>query len=116
MKHYALTLDLKDDPQLIAEYEEHHRAVWPDVLAAIKRVGVVDMKIYRLGNRMFMQMTTIDEYDPEQAQAMLQADPKSVEWERLMDKYQQRLPGSLPGQKWLQMTCCFELSPTLNDQ
>lgn len=110
MKHYALALDLKDDPHLIAEYEAHHRAVWPEVLAAIRQVGVLDMKIYRLGNRMHMQMTTNDSYDPEQAQRYLQADPKSMEWEALMDRYQQRLPGAPADQKWQPMDCCFDLS------
>lgn len=31
MKRYVLALDLVDDPTLIAEYEKHHKAVWPGV-------------------------------------------------------------------------------------
>jgi L-rhamnose mutarotase len=31
MKRYVLALDLKDDVTLIQEYEEYHRAVWPEV-------------------------------------------------------------------------------------
>ncbi|MCU0374814.1 MAG: L-rhamnose mutarotase, partial [Chitinophagaceae bacterium] len=31
MKRYCLLLDLKNDPQLIAEYEARHREVWPEI-------------------------------------------------------------------------------------
>ena len=46
MQQYALTLDLKDDPQLIVEYEKYHKQVWPEVLAAIRHVGIQEMKIF----------------------------------------------------------------------
>lgn len=44
MKQYALTLDLQNEPALIAEYKKYHQKVWPQVLASLKRVGVLDMK------------------------------------------------------------------------
>ncbi|HET7361833.1 MAG TPA: L-rhamnose mutarotase, partial [Salinimicrobium sp.] len=28
-KRYALTCDLKDDPELIEKYKEHHKKIWP---------------------------------------------------------------------------------------
>ena len=28
MKHYGLTIDLKDDPELIAQYKHHHANPW----------------------------------------------------------------------------------------
>lgn len=110
MKQYAFTLDLKDDPQLIEEYKRHHQKVWPQVIASLKRVGVLDMKIYNYGNRLFMLTQTIDSYDPEQAyQQYLQFDPACQEWEILMDRYQQRLPDSSVDQKWQLMDCCFDM-------
>ena len=42
MQH-VLALDLKDDPALIAAYEAHHRAVWPEVLDHLRRHGVIEM-------------------------------------------------------------------------
>lgn len=110
MKQFARTLDLKDDPQLIAQYEEHHQRVWPEVLAAIKNVGIVEMKIFRAGTRMFMLMETTDEYDEAAAAQYLSKDPKSIEWEALMDNFQKPVPGAAKDVKWLPMTCCFELS------
>jgi L-rhamnose mutarotase len=37
MKKYCLTLDLKDDADLIAEYEEQHKAIWPEIKDSITR-------------------------------------------------------------------------------
>ena len=39
-KRYCLTLDLKDDPRLIAEYKKHHERVWPEILESIKSSGI----------------------------------------------------------------------------
>ena len=110
MQQFALALDLKDDPHLIAEYEEYHRNVWPDVLAAIKHVGILEMKIFRTGNRMFMLMETTDEYDEHSAAQYFKNDPKSCEWEILMDNFQQRIEGSPVDSKWVAMACCFQLT------
>ena len=36
MKHYGLTLNLKNDPSVIEKYKAYHRDAWPEVLAALK--------------------------------------------------------------------------------
>ena len=51
MKRYCLTLDLKNDPKLIAEYDHHHKQVWPEVLHSIKKSGIQSMEIFRLHTR-----------------------------------------------------------------
>ena len=40
MKRYCLALDLKDDPELIAQYEAHHREVWPAIIQSIRDAGI----------------------------------------------------------------------------
>ena len=40
MKRYALALDLKDDPELIAQYKQWHRQIWPEIEASIKNAGI----------------------------------------------------------------------------
>jgi L-rhamnose mutarotase len=109
-KRYCLTLDLKDDPQLIAEYEAHHRAVWPEVLQSIKQAGIADMEIYRWGNRLFMVMEVTDDFSFERKAAADAANEKVQAWETLMWKYQQALPGAQPGEKWKKMDIIFSLS------
>ncbi len=112
-KRYCLTLDLKDDPQLIAEYEAHHRAVWPEVLQSIRSSGITNMEIYRFTNRLFMIMEVDDSFSFE-AKAAADADNGKVqEWEELMWKYQQALPGAQPGEKWKIMDLIFSLFPTV---
>ena len=64
-KRYCLALDLKNDPALIAEYEAWHKKVWPDILKSIKDSGILNMEIYRTGNRMFMIMETVPDFSFE---------------------------------------------------
>jgi len=109
-KRYCLTLDLKEDNDLIAEYEAHHRAVWPEVLKSIQDAGIVDMQIYRYRNRLFMIMEVTEHFSFEAKAAADAANEKVQEWEALMWKYQQALPGALPGEKWKLMEPLFSLS------
>ncbi len=60
-----MTVDLKDDAALIEKYKAHHQAVWPKVLESLKAVGILEMKIYLLGQRMFMVVDTTDNFDPD---------------------------------------------------
>jgi L-rhamnose mutarotase len=109
MGKYCLALDLKDDATLIAEYEEYHRNVWPEVLKSIKEAGIEQMEIYRTGNRLFMIMETNDHFSFEQKRAMDADNEKVQQWEQLMWKYQQRLPIAKPGEKWVLMKKIFSL-------
>jgi L-rhamnose mutarotase len=109
MKRYCLALDLKDDPQLIAEYEAYHRAVWPEIKQSILDSGITNMEIYRFGNRLFMIMETDDSFSFDRKSTMDSSNPKVQEWEQLMWKFQQPLPGSKPGEKWVLMERIFNL-------
>lgn len=104
-----MTLDLKNDPALIQEYEEYHKAVWPEIKESILRAGVLSMEIYRWQNRLFMTMEVDETYTHERKAALDAEDSKVQEWETLMSKYQQALPGSLPGEKWQLMKNIFSL-------
>ena len=108
-RKYCLALDLKDDPALIQEYETYHQDVWPEILQSIKGSGIEHMEIYRTGNRLFMIMQVNDEFDFEKKSAMDAVNDKVQEWEQLMWKYQQALPGSKPGEKWILMNKIFEM-------
>ena len=66
MKKYTLALDLKDDPELIQEYKEYHKAIWPEITASIKDSGITNMEIYAAGNRMFMIIEANDRFSFEE--------------------------------------------------
>lgn len=110
MKRYCLALDLKNDPQLIAEYEKYHQAVWPEIKQSISGSGIENMEIYRVMNRLFMIMEVNDTFSAEKKAAADAANPKVQEWEALMWKYQQALPIAKPGEKWIMMDKIFSLN------
>ena len=109
MNRYCLALDLKDDTKLIAEYEKHHKDVWPEIIKSIKDSGIEVLDIYRTGNRMFMIIEANDNFSFEQKGKMDANNPKVQEWEKLMWKFQQALQWSKPGEKWILMDKIFEL-------
>jgi L-rhamnose mutarotase len=108
-RRFCLTLDLKKDSALIAEYKRYHQTIWPEITQSMKNSGIEDMEIYLLGTRMFMIMEVNDRFSFE---AKAQADgnnPKVQEWENLMWKFQQSLPEAEPGEKWMRMERIFKL-------
>jgi len=108
-RRYCLTLDLKDDPKLIAEYRQYHEKVWPEISRSIKESGVEEMEIYLLGRRLFMIIEVDESFSFEAKAAIDRANPKVQEWEQLMWKFQQAIPEAKPGEKWVPMERIFKL-------
>jgi L-rhamnose mutarotase len=102
-QRYALALDLADDPQLIAEYERHHKQVWPEIESSLLASGIERLEIYRTGNRLIMILEASEAFSFEAKGAADTANPKVQEWERLMWTYQRALPWARPGEKWVRM-------------
>ena len=109
MKKYCLALDLIDDVSLIAEYEHYHQEVWPEIKKSILDSGITQMEIYRTGNRLFMIIATDESFSFEEKANADAANPTVQEWENLMWKYQQAMPGAKPGEKWIIMEKIFNL-------
>lgn len=110
MKQLARTLDLKDDPEVIAAYTEYHKRVWPEVKAALKEVGVHQMKIWLAGCQLFMLIEVDDAFDPEVNFARyMTLHPKIQEWEDTMGQYQLTHPLAKEGTRWAEMELVFQL-------
>ena len=109
LKRYCLALDLVDDELRIAQYEAHHKKVWPEVLKSIKESGIRQMEIHRAGNRLFMIIEVDDTFSFENKQQADAQNSKVQEWENLMWNYQQALPFARPGEKWVIMDQIFKL-------
>ncbi len=112
MKKYCLAVDLVDNDELIAEYENWHKPenAWPEIKKSIWDAGIANMEIYRVGNRMFMIMEVDDTFSFERKAAMDAANEKVQEWEQLMWKFQQSMPFAKNGEKWMLMNLIFALN------
>jgi L-rhamnose mutarotase len=108
-RRYCLTLDLKDDPELIAEYKRYHEKIWPEITRSIKEAGIRDLEIYLHGTRMFMILEVDQNFSFEKKEQADRENPKVQEWESLMWKFQKALPEARPGEKWLLMERIFKL-------
>lgn len=109
MKCFAQALDLVDDPAAIAEYCQHHQRVWPEVIAALRSIGIEQMRIYRLGTRLFMFVEAVDGFDPGRDYQRYAENPKCREWDALMRRYQRRVAGAAEGEWWTSMKKVFDL-------
>ncbi len=110
-KRLCFSCDLKDNPDLIAEYKDYHAKgnAWPEITKSIKDAGIIDMQIYLTGNRMFMIMEVDETFDPIKKANMDATNPKVQEWEKLMWKFQQELPWAEKGEKWIALEQIFQL-------
>ena len=98
MKRYCQSLDLKEDPELIREYEYWHSAehIWPEIPAGIRAV--------------FMIVETDDDFDWDAAFGRLATLDRQAEWEDFVSRFQKAEPGSASSEKWQLMKPVFKLS------
>ena len=111
-RQFCLTLDLRDDEDLIREYEQYHQPghTWPEVIDSIRRSGILDMQIYRAGTQLVMVMTVTGSFSFEEKNLMDRQNPKVVQWERLMTRFQLAAADSSAGAKWKKMQSIIDLS------
>ena len=111
VKRYVQTMDLKDDPELIAEYKRRHNQeeAWPEIRAGIREVGILDMQIFILGTRLVMIVETPMDFEWDCAMARLATLPRQQEWEDYMAIFQQCAEGATSDEKWQMMERMFYL-------
>lgn len=109
MKRYTLALDLVNDPEKIQAYEEYHKHVWPEIKKSITDSGILSMEIYRVENRLFMIIEAANDFSFERKKQLDDSNPRVADWEKLMWNFQQPLPFSKPGEKWVLMEKIFSL-------
>ena len=109
MKSMGMTLMLRDDPDGIAQYKADHAAVWPEVVAELRKAGVIDMKIFLRDRRLFMFAQVPDGFDPAVEWPKLSLNPRYAEWEERMGALQEKAPEAGPDEWWAEMELVFEL-------
>ncbi len=111
VKRYCQTLELRDNPELIAEYRRRHSQgeVWQEILDGIRQVGILEMEIYILGTKLFMIVETPLDFEWDTAMARLATLPRQQEWEDYMAIFQQAEAGASSADKWKPMERMFHL-------
>lgn len=109
VKRYCRTMDLRNNPELIAEYKLRHskEKIWPEILEGIRSVGILEMEIYILGTRLFMIVETPLDFDWDSAMEKLVVLPRQQEWEDYMSIFQCSEPRSTSSEKWQPMERMF---------
>lgn len=115
MKRYCQTLDLKDNPELIAEYRRLHSpgGIWPEIPQDIREAGILNMEIYLLGTRLFMIAEIPSDVDWDTVMQKMAGLPRQAEWEAHVSVFQQALPGASSAEKWQIMERIFSLDSCL---
>lgn len=111
VKRYVQTMDLKDNPELIAEYRRRHsrEEAWQEIRDGIREVGILEMELYILGSRIVMIVDTPLDFDWDSAMARLATLPRQQEWEDYMAMFQKCAEGATSNEKWQMMERMFYL-------
>ncbi|MCR4920419.1 MAG: L-rhamnose mutarotase [Bacteroidaceae bacterium] len=111
VKRWVQTMDLRDNPQLIAEYRRRHSEgeVWPEILQGIRDCGLLEMEIYILGTRLVMICEAPPDLDWDEAMRRMASGPRQAEWEAFMAIFQQCAEGQRSDEKWQMMERMFRV-------
>ncbi len=98
----VMTLEIKNDPELLKEYIEVHKPdkIWPQVLDNMDAMGILDMEIYLHGYQAFLIMDSAPEFDMERDGQQWASLPGEQEWQHYVVKFQKVEPKSKALEKW----------------
>ncbi len=114
MKTFARTILLRDEPGVADTYRHHHAEPFPEVVAALRAIGVLQMRIWLRGRTLFMLMETVDDFEPGRDFARYEATGGRVaEWEALMRTMQEPVSDAAPGEWWAEMEQVFDTRTAL---
>ena len=110
-KRFVETMDLKDDSELIRKYREAHdqEHFWDEIKEGIKAVGILEMEIYILGNRLVMIVDAPVDFDWDAAMERLATLPRQEEWEKQVAEFQNCSAEATSDEKWQMMERMFYL-------
>lgn len=102
MQRIAFLLHLR--PGTEEAYDQAHAAVWPEMLALLKRAGVSEYFIFR---RDQLLVLTMQVEDFEETWARIEADPVNTRWQQAMAPYFAPLDSLQPGERFPMMREVF---------
>lgn len=88
----------------LGEYLDHHRHIWPEVEAGFKKAGYKKITLSRFDHLVIMSILVPRGASLDSMSKVAESyDKRCAEWNRLMDTYQLGVPGTAPGQKWVEV-------------
>ena len=88
-------------------YDRAHTAVWPDMLALLKRSGISEFSIFRRDQLLFLTMHVEDDF--EATWQRVEADPVNTRWQATMAPLMAPSEPNRPGERFLMMEEVFFL-------
>ena len=93
-------------PGAAAAYDESHRAVWPEMLALLKRAGVSEYSIYRRDELLILALRAED-FDATWSR--IENDPVNLRWQQAMAPFFAPNEGLRPGERFPMLEEVFYL-------
>ena len=106
MKRVGFLLKVKQDK--LQEYKEHHGAVWPEMLDALRRTGWHNYSIFaREDGLLFGYFETPESL--QAAQAGMSKEEINAKWQEFMAPYFENLGGQHPDEGMVELEEVFHL-------
>jgi L-rhamnose mutarotase len=109
MKRYGMVIGLKAEK--LEEYKRLHAAVWPDVLAMIKKCNIRNYSIYvaEVEKGKFLLFSYFEYHGTDFAadMAKMAADPTTRRWWSYCEPCQEPIPTRAKGEWWANMPEAF---------
>lgn len=106
LRRVASVIRLKDGME--DEYRRLHTAVWPEVLATLRRAHVSNYSIFLRDGLLFSYLEyTGDDYESDMS--AIAADETTKRWWQLTDPCQEPVPSAAPGEWWAPAQELFHL-------
>jgi L-rhamnose mutarotase len=99
-----LTANLVKDPKLQQEYLNYHATQfqkWPEVSKGFCNANFQQLLVFKNGRQLMLVISiprgeSLDKLNPKTTEN----NPRVNEWNKLMKKYQEGIPGTKPGEVW----------------
>jgi|SRR5579884_3151243 L-rhamnose mutarotase len=105
MKRVCFVLQVK--PERIAEYKDRHRAVWPEMLAALRETGWKNYSLFLRQDGLLVGYLETEDF--ERARAEMAQRQVNERWQREMSEFFVHSNGTTPDDMMLPLEEVFHL-------
>ncbi|WPU97441.1 L-rhamnose mutarotase [Mucilaginibacter sp. cycad4] len=106
-ENIVMTANLVNDPKLQQEYLSYHATQfknWPEVAKGFCNANFQQLLVFKNGRQLMLVISipkgeNLDKLNPRTTEN----NPRVNEWNRLMKKYQEGIPGTKPGEVWVEL-------------